>query len=76
MENSKAHTVDWTRPHTGVAVGKANAIFSERPAQLFHLLWWVCARGHDKGTAGDLSGGPKGRGCHTSPPVRSPILLQ
>lgn len=45
-------TVDWTRPQTGVAVGKANAMFSEGPARLFQLLWWACARGHGKGTAG------------------------
>lgn len=51
-ENSETHTVDWTRPQTGVAIGKANAMFSERPARLFHLLWWACARGHDRGTAG------------------------
>lgn len=45
-------TVDWTRPQTGVAIGKANAMFSEGPAQHFQLLWWACARGHDKDTAG------------------------
>lgn len=50
-ENSEAHTVDWTRPQTGAAIGKANAMFSERPAQLFHWLRWACARGHNKGTA-------------------------
>lgn len=45
-------TVDWTRPQTGVAIGKANAMFSEGPAQCFQLLWWACARGHDKDTVG------------------------
>lgn len=32
--NSETYAVGWTRPQTGVAVDKANAMFSERPVQL------------------------------------------
>lgn len=36
--NSETYIVGWTHPQTGVAVDKANVMFSERPVQLFQLL--------------------------------------
>lgn len=40
--------VDWPHPQTGAAIRKADAVFSERPAQYVHLPWWACARSHNK----------------------------
>ena len=72
-ENSEAHTVDWTRPQTGAAIGKANAMFSET-SPTFPLAAVGLCQGPQQGHSWDLSEGPEGRDCHTRTPIRSPLV--
>lgn len=75
-ESSEPSTVAWTQPQTEVAVGKAHAVSTENPIQLFHLPRWVHARApvhFVTGHSWDLSEDPKGKGYHPSVLIRSPL---
>lgn len=63
----ETHTVDWTHRQIQVAIGKANAVFFERPAQLFHLSWWGYCQGPQQGHSWDFSESPKRRDCTPIP---------